>query len=109
MVPPTTSKPTMIQPYPAAPQSATVSNVHASGGSQTQQYLSQQREYAAYTQVRPRSDPVDPQFWEEPNQNHNQNIPLRVVSTGSDRGRYEVGDHVGRGEPPTYHPRTDLS
>jgi hypothetical protein len=49
MIPPTTSKPAMIQPYPAAPQSATVSNAYSSGGSQDQQYLSQQREYAAYT------------------------------------------------------------
>jgi hypothetical protein len=38
--------------------------------------------------VRPR-DPVDP-------------IPIRVVSPDSDGGRYELGGHVRRGNPPAY-------
>jgi hypothetical protein len=83
---PTISQSAMIQPYPTAPPPGPFSSGYPSGVSHYDQYPNSPGGVGGY--VRPR-DPVDP-------------IPIRVVSPDSDGGRYELGGHVRRGNPPTY-------
>lgn len=84
MAPAIPIQPSIIESYHAAP--GLVNSGYASGTSQLDPYPHSPRGVGGYSQPR---DPIDP-------------IPHRVVSPESDGGRYELGGHAGRGQPPTY-------